>query len=185
LAFVKRKTHPIGATIACQATLAAAERFISGNWKPKVKKLLVHLLRWMVPAAIIVWLVVNAIHNDSFTRMRDAPKQWDLLAIATVLCFAAVALTIVRWYFLVRTLDIPFQIRDAFRFGFLGYLYNFITPGSVGGDLFKAVFLAHGNRGRRAEAAVTVVVDRLIGLYALFLVGATAILLSGMWRIDS
>jgi uncharacterized membrane protein YbhN (UPF0104 family) len=30
-----------------------------------------------------------------------------------------------------------------------------------------------------------VVVDRLIGLYALFLVGATAILLSGMWRIDS
>ncbi len=73
----------------------------------------------------------------------------------------------------------------CFRLGFLGYLYNFITPGSVGGDLFKAVFLLHGNQGRGAEAAVTVVVDRLIGLYALFVVGSTAILASGMWRMDS
>ena len=112
------------------------------------KKLLGHFLRWVVPAAIIAWLVVNATKNDSFSRMRDAPKQWDLLAVAAVLCFSAVALTIVRWYFLVRTLQIPLSLRDAFRLGFLGYLYNFITPGSVGGDLFKAVFLAHGNQGR-------------------------------------
>ena len=150
-----------------------------------MKKLLLIVVRWIFPLAIIGWLMVNAAQNDSFSRMRDAPKQWDLLALATVLCFAAVLLTIVRWYFLVRALEIPFRVRDAFRLGFLGYLYNFITPGSVGGDFFKAVFFARGNRGRRAEAAVTVIVDRLIGLYALFLVGTAAILLSGMWRMDS
>ena len=32
---------------------------------------------------------------------------------------------------------------------------------------------------------MTVIVDRLIGLYALFIVGTAAILLSGMWRMDS
>ncbi len=106
-----------------------------------MKKLLLIVVRWIFPLAIIGWLMVNAAQNDSFSRMRDAPKQWDLLALATVLCFAAVLLTIVRWYFLVRALEIPFRVRDAFRLGFLGYLYNFITPGSVGGDFFKAVFL--------------------------------------------
>ena len=67
-----------------------------------MKKLLLISVRWILPVAIIVWLMVNAAQNDSFSRMRDAPKQWDLLALATVLCFAAVLLTIVRWYFLVR-----------------------------------------------------------------------------------
>ena len=61
-------------------------------------------------------------------------------ALAT--CFVAVLLTMVRWYFLVRTLNVPLTWRDAFRLGFLGYLFNFISPGSVGGDLFKVVYLA-------------------------------------------
>ena len=135
--------------------------------------------------AIIAWLVVDATRNDSFAKLRDEPKHWDLLALAAVLCFAAVVLTMIRWMYLVRALDIPFRLRDALRLGFLGYLLNFISPGSVGGDLFKAVFLARTCHGRRAEAAVTVVVDRLIGLYALFLVGTAAIFLTGMWRLDS
>jgi glycosyltransferase 2 family protein len=143
------------------------------------------LLRWGIPFAIIAWLVVSAVQNDSFVRLRDAPKHWDLLGLAAILCFAAVLLTMVRWYFLVRALEIPFRLRDSIRLGFLGYLFNFVTPGSVGGDFFKAVFLAQGNRGRRAEAAVTVVVDRLIGLYALFLVSTAAILSSHMWQLDS
>src|SRR6185369_1931403 len=102
-----------------------------------IKKIIVQLVRWGIPLAIIAWLVRGAVSNDSFTQLRDSPKQWDLLALATVLCFIAVIVTIVRWYFLVRALNIELSIRDAFRLGFLGYLFSFITPGSVGGDLFK------------------------------------------------
>jgi glycosyltransferase 2 family protein len=149
------------------------------------KKIVFQILRWAVPAAIIAWLVIDATRKDSFAKLRDQPKHWDLLLLATVLCFAAVVLTMIRWMYLVRALDIPFRLRDALRLGFLGYLLNFISPGSVGGDLFKAVFLARACHGRRAEAAVTVVVDRLIGLYALFLVGMAAIFATGMWRSDS
>ncbi len=138
-----------------------------------------------MPAAIIAWLVIDATRNDSFAKLRDEPKRWDLLALAATLCFAAVVLTMVRWMYLVRALEIPFRLRDALRLGFLGYLLNFISPGSVGGDLFKAVFLARACHGRRAEAAVTVVVDRIIGLYALFLVSTIAIFVTSMWRTDS
>jgi glycosyltransferase 2 family protein len=150
-----------------------------------VKKIIFRVLRWVLPVAIIAWLVVDASRNDSFARLRDEPKRWDLLALAAVLCFSAVVLTMLRWRYLVRALGIPFRVRDALRLGFLGYLLNFVSPGSVGGDLFKAVFLARSCEGRRTEAAMTVIVDRLIGLYALFLVGTTAILATGMWQLPS
>jgi len=92
---------------------------------------------------------------------------------------AAVVLTIVRWYLLVRALQIPFRVRDALRLGFLGYLFNFVSLGSVGGDLFKAVFMAREQPGRRAEAVATVFIDRVIGLYGLFLLATAAILATG------
>ena len=69
---------------------------------------------------------------------------------------------------------------DAFRLGFLGYLFNFVSLGSVGGDLFKAVFIAREQHGKRAEAVATVVIDRVIGLYVLFFVASVAALATGM-----
>jgi uncharacterized protein (TIRG00374 family) len=153
--------------------------------KQPIKKIAVQLVRWGIPLAIIAWLVRGAVSNDSFAQFRDSPKHWDLLALATVLCFIAVMVSIVRWYFLVRALNIELTIRDAFRLGFLGYLFSFITPGSVGGDLFKVVFLARERRGRKTEVAVTVIVDRLLGLYGLFIVGTVAILVTGIWRSES
>ena len=80
------------------------------------------------------------------------------------------------WYLLVRTLHMRFHLSDAFRLGFLGYSFNFVSVGSVGGDLFKAFFIAREQPGRRTEAVATVVVDRLVGFYALLLVASLAIL---------
>jgi uncharacterized protein (TIRG00374 family) len=150
-----------------------------------VKNIIFKIVRWGIPAAIIAWLVFDATRNDSFARLRDEPKRWDLLAAAAVLCFTAVIITMLRWRFLVRALGIPFRVRDALRLGFLGYLLNFVSPGAVGGDLFKAVFLARSCDGKKTEAAMTVIVDRLIGLYALFVVGTIAILVTGMWELPS
>ncbi len=93
-----------------------------------------------------------------------------------------VVTTIVRWYLLVRALELPFTLRDAFRLGFLGFLFNFVSLGSVGGDFFKAIFIAREQHGHRAEAVATVVIDRIIGLYALFLVASAAVLITGLFR---
>jgi uncharacterized protein (TIRG00374 family) len=98
-----------------------------------------------------------------------------LLASAFGLSFAAICITFLRWYMLVRAISLPFRLRDAFRLGFLGYLLNFVSVGAVGGDLFKAFFIAREQPGRRAEAVATVVVDRMIGLYALLLITSAAI----------
>jgi len=141
-----------------------------------LKRTFFTLLKFGVSAGLIAWLVVQAQRDKAFADLASQPKDWLLLAAAAACCFAAITLTFVRWYVLVRALDLPFSLKDSFRLGFLGYLLNFVSLGAVGGDLFKAVFVAREQPGRRAEAVATVVLDRLVGLYMLFVLGTIAIL---------
>jgi uncharacterized membrane protein YbhN (UPF0104 family) len=144
-----------------------------------VKRAAINLVKFGVSAGIIAWLVAKARQDDHFSRLVEGHKDWGLLLAAWALCMAAVVGTIVRWYYLVKALDLPFTLKDAFRLGFLGYLLNFVSVGAVGGDLFKAVFIAREHPGRRAEAVATVFIDRVVGLYGLFLVASAALLASG------
>lgn len=144
-----------------------------------MNKVFIQFLKYGISAGIIAYLVIDAQSDKTFAQLIDQPKRWDVLFLAWLACLLAVALTIVRWHVLVRALDLPFSLRDAFRLGFLGYLLNFISLGSVGGDLFKAVFMAREQPGRRAEAVATVVVDRVIGLFMLFVLATIAILCTG------
>jgi glycosyltransferase 2 family protein len=148
-------------------------------------KLAVKLLQWGILLAIVGYLVRDIYRNKSFSEVWDGPKQWHLLAAALLVTFIAVLLTIVRWFWLLRALDLPLSMRDALRLGFLGYLLNFISLGAVGGDLFKAVLTARICHARRAEAVATVILDRLIGLYIIFVIATAAMLATGIWRADA
>jgi hypothetical protein len=145
-----------------------------------MKKILIALIKYGISFTILGYLFYAASQDESFHQLRESPKNWLLLVLAFLLMVVGVVSTIVRWHLLVRALDMPFSIRDAFRLGFLGYLFTFITMGVVGGDLLKAVFLARQQPGRRAEAVATVVVDRIIGLFALFFVATVAFLTFGL-----
>lgn len=90
-----------------------------------------------------------------------------LLAAACVL--TATVLQFVRWYLLVRGLDLPFTLRNAFRLGMVGFFYNTFLPGSVGGDAVKAYFIIRDQPNRKAAAFATVVADRMFGLFGLVL----------------
>lgn len=146
--------------------------------RSRVRHYVLVLIKVGLACLLLWWLTNQARNDDSFYKLRDQPKHWGMLALATLACLVAVMITIYRWMLLVRALKIPFTLADAFRLGFQSYALNFVSLGSVGGDLFKAVFIAREQPGRRAEAVATVVIDRLVGLYALLLVSAGAILLA-------
>jgi uncharacterized protein (TIRG00374 family) len=153
-----------------------------------MKKLLGTLLKLGISIGLIAYLIWNATHGadkaNVFTNLRDEPKNWWLLACAWAVSAAAVVLTFVRWWYLVRALGIPCRFADAIRISFWGYLFNLAPLGIVGGDLVKAVMLAHEHRQYRAKAVASVLFDRVIGLYLLFIVATVAILFTGLWRID-
>ena len=93
-------------------------------------------------------------------------------------------LTWVRWWWLGRALGVPWRLADGVRLGLLGYVCNLLPLGTVGGDILKAVLLAHEQKSRQAEAVASVVVDRVIGLYVLFVYATTAILLTRAWQTN-
>jgi uncharacterized membrane protein YbhN (UPF0104 family) len=112
-------------------------------------------------------------NEKAYNQLVVQPKNWWLMFAALVVCLGAVLVTFTRWWLLVRALGMPFTWREAVRLGFVGYLLNF-TVSIVGGDAIKAVAIAHRQPGRKTAAAATVIVDRIFGLYALFVVGAVA-----------
>jgi hypothetical protein len=147
----------------------------------RLRKAIFLLLKVGVSVGLLVWLVSQVRQDDNFVRLWSAEKNWTLLAAAFALCLVSVVITFMRWLLLVRALGLTFHVSDALRLGFLGYLFNFVSLGSVGGDLFKAVFIAREQHGYRAEAVATVLIDRLVGLYGMFLVASAAVLATGMY----
>lgn len=148
-------------------------------------KIVVNLLKFGLAAGILGYLLISAYQHEKFDELVKAQKDWGRIAAAAGLFFAGVLITFFRWQLLVRALGFPFTIKDSMRLGFLGYLFNFVAPGGVGGDLFKAVFIAREFHGRRAQAVATVFIDRVVGLYALFIVASGVILIDGLWFAES
>lgn len=58
---------------------------------------------------------------------------------------------------------------EAQRFGWIGLFCSNAMPGSVGGDLIKAVYIVERCSGDRLRAVVSILVDRIIGLLSVLL----------------
>ena len=151
------------------------------------KTLLLTLLKIAASVAIIGYFFYKLVGTpggwDAFVQMLQQPKAWGLLAWGFLLLLMAIMITMLRWWYLVRALGIDFSLPAAMRIGFLGYFFDFAPTGIAGGDLIKAWILAKEEPGNRAKALASVVVDRIIGLYVLFLVAVAGIMLTGFWGI--
>src|SRR5207248_3005242 len=94
--------------------------------------------------------------KDTFQK----PIRWTPFLLAAGVWTVGLLITFYRWYILVRALDLPFRLRDALRLGLIGCYFNAYLPGSVGGDILKAAFIAREKPGRRTAAVATVLMDR-------------------------
>ncbi len=143
------------------------------------RRALVGAAKLALALGILAYLVYQLRGQGVFQRLVEQPKKWDRLVLAQCLVVVAISLNYVRWYVLVRALDLNFSLRDAFRLGTIGLLLNQVSPGSVGGDLFKALFIAREQPGKRTEAVASVLIDRVVGLYAMLLVASAGYLWGG------
>lgn len=94
--------------------------------------------------------------------------SWPL-AESMVLLFLAVSLTICRWHILLKALGLGMPARETARLGWIGFYFNTLLPGSIGGDLVKATVVARRFPGRRLQGVATVLLDRGFALWNLFL----------------
>jgi uncharacterized protein (TIRG00374 family) len=127
-------------------------------------------LKWLVALSLLAYLFYA--YRTPLAKLRAQRPDWTDLAIALLVVAASITLTFYRWYLLVWAQDFPFTVKEALRLSFIGYLCNFVGPGAAGGDLIKAGLIAREQTSRKGIAAATVLLDRILGVLALFMVGA-------------
>ncbi|MGY8733946.1 MAG: lysylphosphatidylglycerol synthase transmembrane domain-containing protein [Pirellulales bacterium] len=143
------------------------------------RKILFTIAKYSVSISIIGFLLYRATTGENSEKFRDIwtqRSQWSamMMLLSLIIALGGLSLTFVRWFFLVRALDIPFKLRDSFRLGFIGYFSNFLSLGVLGGDAIKAVFISREQPEKKPEAVSSIVLDRIMGLYALTIVCAIA-----------
>ena len=89
--------------------------------------------------------------------------NWGYFALSLGVYVAAQLVIAVRWWLLLRAQAIHIDLLAAFRLHFLGLFYNNLMPSSVGGDVLKAWYVTK-HTDKRLEGALSVVVDRVVGL---------------------
>ena len=140
-----------------------------------MKKAAILFLKVAIPLALFGYLLWR-VDREYYRVFWEQPKRWDLMLLATATALMAIIVSILRWRRLVLAFQIPFTPSEALRLGFLGYLLNFISFGSVGGDLFKAILVAKDKPQRRPEAVASVLLDRAVGLLGLILLASVSLI---------
>jgi len=103
------------------------------------------------------------------------------LAVLGAMAFGlALTMIAVRWRMLLKIQDVTISMWESIRLTFLGQFFNAIVPGTVGGDLVKAYYVAK-HTPKVAAVLVSVFVDRLLGLVELVLLAGVmlGLLLAG------
>ena len=148
----------------------------------KTKPVLIFLLKLLVSAGLIGYFL-SRIHIERFLQtFRSANFSYIALALGVYL--VAQSVSAVRWTVLARPLGIKTPFKDLVQYYLIGMFFNLFAPSTVGGDVTRVYYLvkdedahAKGRPVTTVHAAISVLMDRGIGMVVLVWLGAVALLL--------
>lgn len=150
--------------IMCNKVAESNTKNTSGNGK----KLLIHLLKLLLAAFLIYWVLKDVQWDQVSTLPRS--RLFFCWFTAFILVFIQSTLSAVRWQMLVKAQGIELSFQRAFSLTFQGIFFSLCLPGgAVGGDVVKAACIVKETKGdKKLEAVTSIFMDRLTGLIALF-----------------
>ncbi len=143
------------------------------------RRILVNVLRVAVTAALLyVALRMIDFHDRDgrrglLTVLSGVNVTW--LAPLVLSLLVSIAALSWRWWTLMRANGFDVGFGRVFILLYIGAFFNQILPGAVGGDLVR-MYLASRAAERKAAAAATVALDRLIGLITMIVVASIAVI---------
>ncbi len=103
-------------------------------------------------------------------------NYWYLI-LALIFFVLAIVNASLKWYILLRAQGVPIPLSALINYTFVGFFFNNFLPANVGGDIMRGYGVARYTE-RSADAAVSVVVDRIIGLMAFMFTAVIAALVA-------
>lgn len=150
------------------------------------KGTLVLLAKLLLVAAPILYLIDEG--RFDLARQTAIFREPTSIALLFLLWIASfVGLMAWRWRLLARVLDLHLPVGFALQVHLAGIFLSSWLPASIGGDLWRAYRFGALLRtsGRRTTAYLSVVLDRVVGLYVLMLVGSFCVLIDIDLWLDS
>jgi uncharacterized protein (TIRG00374 family) len=110
----------------------------------------------------------------------DLKMVWNLMTFQNVvlaLILAGLNLLVAAWRWIIllkaRNLNIPFGYGISLYL--IGTFFNYALPGAVSGDLVRGYYLVQDYPGRKMDSALSVLIDRILGLYSFFILTLLAV----------
>jgi len=132
-----------------------------------------------VRPALGIALLALVLWKAGASSVLEALRATDLrlFALALLLYGGCQLLSSLRWALLLRGLGAQASVARLFALYLVGMFFNQLLPGSISGDLVKLGAL------RTVHAAISILLDRLLGLLALLALGGVAALAGA--RVDA
>ena len=133
--------------------------------------------RRAAPQAGLVWSQLSRWEQWSFAWSSGPRELWHTLNLVTpgafLLSLLFMGLTIffglLRWRLVLRVQGLDLSLGRTTEISLVAHFFNSFLLGSTGGDLLKAYYAARETHHKKTEAVMTVLVDRLIGLFVMLL----------------
>lgn len=148
----------------------------------KFNRAVILLIKLLVSGGLIAYILTR-IHIERSLHTLVSAKL-SFIGLALVVYLFAQALSAVRWTVLVRPLGIKTPFKDLVSYYLIGMFFNLFAPGTVGGDVSRVYYLVkdqqRDEQGRTVptvRVAMSVFMDRAIGMVVLIWMGAAGLLL--------
>ncbi|MEO5355225.1 MAG: flippase-like domain-containing protein [Magnetococcus sp. XQGC-1] len=122
----------------------------------------------------LVWLLLQQGALD-FHLLLAGSINGSIIMVGLLLNLAMISLGAVRWQILLGSQGITLPFAWVHRMIYLTVCFNLLVPGSIGGDALRMGYLIREEGDDRKGAVIlTILADRLTGLYSLFLIAFLA-----------
>ncbi len=139
------------------------------------KQVVITALKIGLALGLILWLVAKGVLDlGSLQRI----FSWPLALAGLTLLGLTLALNNTRWWLLLKSQNFHHPWSFVFSLTLIGNFFNFAIPGGVGGDFVKGYYLLRGQKQGSLKAASSILLDRALGFYVLFLLAYVALLLA-------
>ena len=147
---------------------------------------LLNVLKVAISLGLIAYIfsrptIVEADWRSILASLRGWP--W-LLALA--IYFVAIGFNVLKWQYLLGTLGVQVPYLGVFRHHLVGLFFANLPLSMLGGDVARGWDLARSIEGQSEAVAVSVLVDRLVGLAAFLLAAVLGLsyAVAGLGRSD-
>jgi uncharacterized membrane protein YbhN (UPF0104 family) len=148
----------------------------------QTKPILILLVKILVSGGLLIFFL-SRVHPERFLHT-FAAANYSWIALGLGVYLFAQTISALRWLVLARPVGIGTPLKEMIRYYLIGMFFNLFAPGTVGGDVSRIYYLvrdesahARGNTVTTTHAAMSVLMDRAIGMIVLVWLGAAGLLL--------